>query len=337
MAPNHRSRPARRFGEPITLADQAQVWPCDRPPPRADGRPVDPDAIPKMARSAACILGDDVLAEYDRCRRDVWQWTDLPALRLPFRRVLVECPFPFCGSGSRLGAFLATGPDAAVVLTKFRPLFTSDDYLTSGSIPFDQISAQYREAVHTLAFREVLSLADRRRVIPVDAGVIFLDGHHVPLGPPIGEVRHDLADRLRLPPEGWDRLMNGLFPLALTLGFMSCQNVATTVVEPSRALNAQRRTANLPPLVTYHRILVGPLERVIVARDQQPDEDVDGDPDGRPLHVVRGHFARFEADRPMFGQPGLHGDFWIAPHFRGDIRNGVVESDYWVVPPPGDN
>jgi len=49
-----------------------------------------------------------------------------------------------------------------------------------------------------------------------------------------------------------------------------------------------------------------------------------------PVHLVRGHFAEYTPERPMFGRNGSHGKFWIPAHARGTIENGIVVKDYEV-------
>lgn len=49
-------------------------------------------------------------------------------------------------------------------------------------------------------------------------------------------------------------------------------------------------------------------------------------PRGTALHVVRGHFATYTADAPMFGQHV--GTFWRKPTVRGSEDHGAVVKDY---------
>lgn len=49
-----------------------------------------------------------------------------------------------------------------------------------------------------------------------------------------------------------------------------------------------------------------------------------------PLHLVRGHFAEYTPERPLFGRNGQHGRFWIPAHARGAIENGEVVKDYEI-------
>lgn len=49
-----------------------------------------------------------------------------------------------------------------------------------------------------------------------------------------------------------------------------------------------------------------------------------------PLHEVRGHFATYTENAPLFGH--FVGTVWKPSHARGDIKNGAVIKDYSVSP-----
>ena len=48
------------------------------------------------------------------------------------------------------------------------------------------------------------------------------------------------------------------------------------------------------------------------------------------LHTVRGHFAHYTADAPLFGK--YVGTWWRPWHVRGNPDHGVVVSDYKLDP-----
>jgi hypothetical protein len=50
----------------------------------------------------------------------------------------------------------------------------------------------------------------------------------------------------------------------------------------------------------------------------------------RALHICRGHFSTYSEEKPLFGR--VAGTFWIPAHTRGQIKEGVVISDYKVSP-----
>ena len=56
--------------------------------------------------------------------------------------------------------------------------------------------------------------------------------------------------------------------------------------------------------------------------------EVDGVPAGISLHSVRGHFATYGRDNPLFGR--LTGTYWRRPHLRGDGAYGKIGHDYDV-------
>jgi hypothetical protein len=315
-----RLRLARRFGQPERLADMLQAWPCELP------TPIPPGTAARMGREAACILGDDVLAGFDPVETRDWSWRRLPPLRLPFSQVLIESALSGGRPGARVGLFFKQGPDPAAAVETLQPLLTGATHLIPTGLAEEE--PVYRSASSTLTFRMFAGFPDRQLILPLSAGVAFLDSSYIPVAKPVGECRPDLEQRL---PPGYGELaclLDTVYPLAFVLGLMNCRNVRIVDVDPDKALNRKRREANLPPFVRYQRIDIGPVTRPANAPAAEPHEG-----EGTALHAVRGHFAHFEPDRPMFGRPGLHGDFWITPHLRGDFKRGVIESDYNVLPP----
>lgn len=103
---------------------------------------------------------------------------------------------------------------------------------------------------------------------------------------------------------------------------------------------------NNPKLITYEPATVGPhLLRRWERKPQQridyrvirlPDGrlthgrsiPVDGVPAGIALHTVRGHFATYTADAPLFGK--LVGTYLKRATIRGSDRHGEVIKDYEV-------
>jgi hypothetical protein len=80
------------------------------------------------------------------------------------------------------------------------------------------------------------------------------------------------------------------------------------------------------PLVTDKILKVTPMNKVN-ANDYDSD---DGDSIDKALHIVRGHFATYTAEQPMFGK--YVGTFWKEAHLRGNAEKGVVVKDYEVMP-----
>lgn len=106
---------------------------------------------------------------------------------------------------------------------------------------------------------------------------------------------------------------------------LDCRNVCLEVSEPPEKLNRSRIKKGKPPVCRHHVLKVAPgavkknVNHVGVALGSAP------------VHLCRGHFKHYDEDRPLFGIPGNHGRFWVQPHVRGNIKNGVVTKDYEIV------
>lgn len=130
---------------------------------------------------------------------------------------------------------------------------------------------------------------------------------------------HELAEELlRL----WFR------PIKYALGLLSCKNIMVERVLPNRQRrrNAEQRGIVLPAL---HRIVVkvpGTKQPYTIAGPRRPGEPV------MPAHMVRGHFAEYGTDRPLFGK--YTGRFWIPAHVRGKRQadQDVKPKPYVIVP-----
>ncbi len=129
--------------------------------------------------------------------------------------------------------------------------------------------------------------------------------------------------RWELPPDRVACLgMPWLLVSWLGFSFMNCRQgglIETTEADQPPA--KIRRRLNLPD-VRRHTLTVKGYERPKVIGSDG------GDVVPRPLHWVRGHFAKFTEERPAFGRPGAVGNWWIPPHTRGKREQGLVMKDY---------
>ncbi|MBZ0291406.1 MAG: hypothetical protein K8L99_02455 [Anaerolineae bacterium] len=118
------------------------------------------------------------------------------------------------------------------------------------------------------------------------------------------------------------RSLNILYPALLTLQFLNCKNVELVDYEPSLRIK-QLSEKHHVPLDTYKVLKVNTTRKVY------PDREGDDSPsDPKRLHIVRGHFAHYTDDAPLFGK--YTGTFWIPAHVRGDESLGVVVKDYEI-------
>lgn len=112
------------------------------------------------------------------------------------------------------------------------------------------------------------------------------------------------------------------------LQFMNCKNVELVDRKPSEKFQRFAKRRSIPS--NTYKVL-----KVHTTRKAYPDgESSDGDHDPKRLHIVRGHFAHYTEDKPLFGK--YTGTFWRPAHVRGDESMGVVVKDYEVVTDEGD-
>lgn len=111
-----------------------------------------------------------------------------------------------------------------------------------------------------------------------------------------------------------------------SLAFLHCKNVTTQEHRPSRQVARALQRDSLP-IVTHKTIIVAGGSR------RQSDAGATGVPDrGVSLHIVRGHFALYTEDKPLFGRPGQVGAYYHPQHTRGSAQVGTVDHDYKVGP-----
>jgi hypothetical protein len=109
-----------------------------------------------------------------------------------------------------------------------------------------------------------------------------------------------------------------VLPAMWAIGLMNCRNVKTQEVQRVATKTKKQRRARNTSALSYHTIVL-------------PRHDSGGGGDGGAtgrarLHTVRGHFATYTGEAPLFGK--YTGTFWRPWSLRGNPDRGVVESDY---------
>lgn len=118
-------------------------------------------------------------------------------------------------------------------------------------------------------------------------------------------------------------VQSGMYVPWLAMSFMNCKNVKVEKSPPiSPALHRARLARGLSPLHRFHVLKIGlppTNRRGSVYRGGQTE---------KALHIVRGHFKTFDAQKPLFGK--LTGTWWWPMHRAGAAERGVVEKQYEV-------
>lgn len=123
-----------------------------------------------------------------------------------------------------------------------------------------------------------------------------------------------------------------LLPLLLAIGLAHCRNVREEAHQGRYDTRQEWRAAERrgdPPLARFYTLVIDPLRATPAkhgAGATRPGRAVS-------LHICRGHFQTYTAERPMFGK--LTGTFWVPAHVRGSVDAGVVAKDYRLDVSPG--
>jgi hypothetical protein len=108
----------------------------------------------------------------------------------------------------------------------------------------------------------------------------------------------------------------------LALGWMNCRNVEIVEEGPSSIQRRKRQRKGDLPGLEYKKIILDGRSRRSLASNQEAERR------HQRLHVVRGHFKTYTADKPLMGK--FVGQYWWHQQTRGDADLGVIHHEYEV-------
>lgn len=115
-----------------------------------------------------------------------------------------------------------------------------------------------------------------------------------------------------------------LHPVLMAHSFMACKNVEQEGHQPPEKLSRKYRRKKGHGLTKFYTLVIKPTggghatERLTLG-------------DGfTALHIVRGHFKTYTADRPLLGRHV--GTYWWSPTARGKEEHGEIVKQYDVQP-----
>lgn len=334
-----RKRDARRFGEPRTLIDRIVGGGFHAP----SWVPVDADRERRFAEFGA-MMGRSRVVKADNVYRLMAAAVEMdvgfgqfPCVRPPFPLLWVDVE-----TDGLTAVVVDSDGEAETVPRRFGWLLHAVDrdyFGVHGTTDvFDdlcRLGGQEPSAVPTAVVGWLaVQYDDAPRTLFPLCDVSFLCGPDGRLlAPPRQQAychRHAVLDP-EFPRDGLMTLCTFALSVALkTLCFLNCRGVTTAAHDPDRAQDRVRRRHGLKPFVRYHTIRVDPS---LVRAARGPVGPAAGDA-LTGLHIVRGNFARYSEDKPLFGRADMHGLFWRPSHVRGETSRGVVVSDYEVCPTP---
>ena len=111
------------------------------------------------------------------------------------------------------------------------------------------------------------------------------------------------------------------------IAFMFCHCKNIEIVERFPKRHEQREAKRRgEPILKYHEIVIDPKRSLATS---ETGHNVATEP-SVAFHLVRGHFAHYTEDKPLFGK--YVGSFYHRPHARGSKKFGEVKSTYTVRP-----
>jgi hypothetical protein len=118
-------------------------------------------------------------------------------------------------------------------------------------------------------------------------------------------------------------------PVLLAQSLMHCKNV---VVEqkakpPKLAKSFRRKHHGVVP-APFHSVKIEPMKTVMRSAGGVGHLGIK-----KAMHIVRGNFATYTEEKPLFGNSKNVGRFFRASHVRGDVKIGARPASYQVKKP----
>lgn len=122
--------------------------------------------------------------------------------------------------------------------------------------------------------------------------------------------------------------LENLSPAWMAIAMCHCKNVRQIEQNADLSdLGKKWLRKNNNPKFTYRVLEIGGLSQ----SPQRPTISSGEQCPPKALHIVRGNFATYTAEKPLFGH--IVGTVWRPSHARGDIKAGAVLKDYSVKAP----
>jgi hypothetical protein len=117
----------------------------------------------------------------------------------------------------------------------------------------------------------------------------------------------------------------------LAQSLMHCKNV---VVErkskPPKLVKSFRRKHHGVAPALFHTVKIEPMKKIMRSAGGVGHLGIK-----KAMHIVRGNFATYNEEKPLFGNPKNVGRFFRASHVRGDAQIGEKQAGYELRSPKG--
>lgn len=134
-----------------------------------------------------------------------------------------------------------------------------------------------------------------------------------------------LADKATASIPRWQEYtMSVTVQMLLAICFMHCKNVKRVDNLPSS--KTVRRLVNAgQPIVRFTTLVIDSMKEVLRTEGHVVDVGL-----AKALHLCRGHFRHYTAERPLFGKKGMPALVFVQQHLRGTWERGAVAKWYVV-------
>ena len=119
------------------------------------------------------------------------------------------------------------------------------------------------------------------------------------------------------------QMLAQLNPVWFAVSLLACKNVGTQEHVTPAKVAKKRLKSGKEPGVTYHTLLIDPARRQLRGEGKSDETGLK-----RALHLCRGSFATYTAEKPLFGH--YVGTVWRPAHAKGAKSKGEVRKDYVV-------
>lgn len=109
--------------------------------------------------------------------------------------------------------------------------------------------------------------------------------------------------------------------------FLNCRNVKVCAQRPDKALVKKQKKRGQLPLFTYHVLEIEDMRK----RSAKSNDNRSTVSKGiQRYHEMPARVAYYTKERPLFGNPKLHGLFAFKSHWKGDPNKGIIIKDYKI-------
>jgi len=297
------------------------------------------EAVVKALSGAACFRADAAAAYIERARDGGREKLlgHLPALTPPYPLTWIEYNDTLDPTCDRAGILITAHGlrdlDAAE-RDGWRDTFTADTLASIAAEDRPQLAEHLGRAAWVVTMH--ICTDDRPAKMLTATGVGFIvplsaDGVSTGLAFPIVDpfVRELWRSSGRTLDDTLGDFTSAMGVACMTLALLHCKNVRTEERVPDPGLQKHRMVLGKPPAVTYRTLVIDPMRAAGAAGAAGA-----GDSPARAYHLVRGHFAVYSAERPLFGKHA--GTFFVPAHVRGSAEAGIVLKDYALADGAGD-